>query len=433
MFDLNLNLTNLMIAAVVLLESVIVTLVYVAIKKRQMHLWLPSYFFPSAEQQQERCAAASCVRAALADSPQQSDSTLSFREDDHAAAPLDVFFAICDHYEPRCYGVNHETAIARVDRWCVEYPRLFERFHDSDGRVPQHSFFFPQDEYHPEYLDRLADLCGGGWGDVDIHLHHDNDTAAGLRDKLEEFRDTLFHRHGLLRRDPLTGEIVYGFIHGNWALCNCRPDGRWCGVDQELTVLRETGCYADFTSPSAPCDTQTRTINSIYYATDIPGQRKSHDSGIRARVGVAPPDEHLLMIQGSLGLDWSRRKFGLIPRIENADIHAGFAPTWKRMQLWLKAGVHVAGRPNWVFVKLHSHGCKNGNIDTLLGDPTVRFHQELSDIAEAHPRFRYHYVTAWEMAQLVHAAERGETSPDILSHQPTTQPREKTLSLASVS
>ena len=368
------------------------SIVWFAIRQRQMQLWLPSYLRPCPEDLAAHRDIARRVRSVLESSQ---------------AKPVDVFLAICDHYEPRCYGASHDTAIARVDRWCAEYPSLFGRFRDSGGRVPQHTFFFPQDEYHPEYLDRLAKLCEEGWGDVDIHLHHDGDTAESLREKLELFRDTLFHRHGLLRRDPATGEIIYGFIHGNWALCNCRPDGRWCGVDQELTVLRETGCYADFTLPSAPTDTQTRTINSIYYATDIPGQRKSHDAGVRARVGHVSPREHLLMVQGPLELDWSRRKFGLIPRIENADIHAGFAPTWQRLQLWLKAGVHVAGQPNWLFVKLHTHGCKEGNIDTLLGEPTVRFHEDLSRVAAEHPNFRYHYVTAWEMAQLVHAAEQG--------------------------
>lgn len=191
----------------------------------------------------------------------------------------------------------------------------------------------------------LAGLCDAGYGDVDIHLHHDNDTPENLRHTLEEFRDTLFYRHNLLRRDEQTGEIVYGFIHGNWALCNSRPDGRWCGVDQELSILKETGCYADFTMPSAPSDTQTSTINSIYYARDLPGQRKSHDSGIRARVGQTAPDDHLLMIQGPLQLDWKNRKLGLLPRIENADLHATAPPTHRRMQMWLRAGVHVAAVP----------------------------------------------------------------------------------------
>lgn len=381
----------------------ILATITIAVRQRNMQFWLRNYLWPSREERDAHGEVNRRVRVAL-----NSGHIASTHE--VPAEPIDLFIAICDHYEPRNAGASHEVAINRVDRWCEEYPQRFERFHDSCGRVPQHSFFFPQDEYHPEYLDRLADLCSAGWGDVDVHLHHDGDTADSLREKLESFRDTLFHRHGLLRRDPITGEIVYGFIHGNWALCNCRPDGRWCGVDQELTVLRETGCYADFTLPSAPTDTQTTTINSIYYTTDKPGRRKSHDTGLRARVGQPAPAEHLLMIQGPLELDWSRRKFGLIPRIENADIHASFAPSSARLPLWLRAGVHVLGRPNWLFVKLHTHGCKAGNIDTLLGEPTQRFHESLSNLAAQHPGFRYHYVTAWEMAQLVHAAENNETN-----------------------
>ncbi len=407
-----------------------VGLLWLAIQQRHMQRWLPSYLWPRLEEKAARREAARRVQSALSGTAlaagQPKGPTASALPL-NAAEPVDVFLAICDHYEPRCYGASHETAIARVDRWCAEYPQLFSRFRDSSGRPPQHTFFFPQDEYHPEYLDRLAGLCADGWGDVDIHLHHDNDTADSLRERLESFRDTLFHRHGLLRRDPITGEITYGFIHGNWALCNCRPDGRWCGVDQELTVLRETGCYADFTLPSAPTDTQTRTINSIYYANDIPGQRKSHDAGLRARAGNASPRDHLLMIQGPLELDWSRRKLGLIPRIENADIHDGFAPSWRRMQLWLRSGVQVLGQPNWLFVKLHTHGCKDGNIDTLLGQPTVRFHEDFARAAAEHPNFRLHYVTAWEMAQLVHAAEQKLDWLSVLS------PTESRKSKAAVS
>jgi hypothetical protein len=385
------------VAALGTLSLCLIGLLTFAIRSRQMHLWLPSYLWPTADERRSRSKVRRRVAQVLSPSGHPVEKL---------QRPLNVFIAICDHFEPRNNQAEHATAIARVDRWCAEYPRLFDQFRDSDGRPPQHTMFFPQDEYHPEYLDRIAEFVSGGWGDVEIHLHHDGDTADSLREKLVEFRDTLFHRHGLLRRDPNSGAIVYGFIHGNWALCNCRPDGRWCGVDQELTVLRETGCYADFTLPSAPTDTQTSTINSIYYAADLPGRRKSHDRGVRACVGREPPRDHLLMIQGPLELDWQRRKFGLLPRIENGDIHAGFAPNAQRLSLWLKAGVHVLGRPEWLFVKLHTHGCKAGNIDTLLGEPTARFHRELAAVAARHPQFRYHYVTAWEMAQLVHAAER---------------------------
>lgn len=353
--------------------------------RRNMHLWLPGYL------------------ASRLTSPRR-------RHGAHCETPLDVFIAVCDHYEPEWGHPGKRTSLGRVERWHTEYPRLFERFHDSDGRPPQHSYFFPAEEYAPEYLDLLTDLHERGLGDVEIHLHHDNDTPDGLRGTLTDFKHLLHEQHGLLRRDPETGHIVYGFIHGNWALCNSRPDGRWCGVDHELPILLETGCYADFTMPSAPSNTQTRTINSIYYASDAPG-RKSHDVGMRAAVGRTPPPDSLLMIQGPLVPNWTERKAGIIPRIENGDLHANQPPTWLRLQNWLKAGVCVEGKPDWLFVKLHTHGAQEANMNMWLGDKVQEFHADLARHAEANPNFRYHYVTAWEMAQRVHAAEAVAQSP----------------------
>jgi len=360
-------------------------IVSLLIRSRNAQRWLPSYYWPPEP-----------------------------RAFPDPAQPLQIFLAICDHYEPECYGAPRNVAIERVRRWTRDYAAAFNRFRDCRGRPPQHTFFFPQDEYRPEYLDELRKLVDGGFGDVDIHLHHHQDTAERLQEKLASFRDTLHQRHGLLRRDPRTGAVAYGFIHGNWALCNSHPCGDFCGVDQELTVLLETGCYADMTYPSAPSATQPRIINSIYYAKDIPGQRRSHEVGIRARVGQPAPEDHLLMLQGPLGLDWKRAKYGVVPRIENADLTGGRAASLERLDLWLKSGVHVAGQPNWIFIKLHTHGCKPSNIDTLLGPEMQQFHAELAEWSAARPDVRCHYVTAWELAQLVHAAERGDTVESVL-------------------
>ena len=354
--------------------------VWIALRQRQMQYWIGSYYFPA-----ERA-------------PKQDDDS-----------PVDVYLAVCDHYEPEWNHPSREVSIEKVRRWQRDYPQLYGHIRDADGRPPQHTFFFPQDEYRPEYLDALKPLCEAGFGDVDVHLHHSHDTAELLEQKLAEFRDTLYHRHGFLRRDPQTGEIVYGFIHGNWALCNSRPDGLLCGVDQELTVLLKTGCYADFTMPSAPSATQTRTINSIYYAQDRPGRRKSHDAGLRARAGQAAPNNHLLLIQGPLLPDWSSRKFGVIPRIENGDVTIGRPMTMRRFHLWRKAAVHVAGRPDQLFIKLHTHGCKDGNIDEWLGPNIVKFHEELAEYRQRHPNLRLHYVSAWEMAEHVRRLECGAT------------------------
>jgi SAM-dependent methyltransferase len=123
-----------------------------------------------------------------------------------------------------------------------------------------------------------------------LHLHHDGDTAEDLRRQLLEFKELLAERHGLLARRRDTGEIAYGFIHGNWALCNSRK-GECCGVNEELVILRETGCYADFTTPSAPHCTQTRKLNSIS-ALPLPLRHRPRDvqpgsrrGGRLARVG----------------------------------------------------------------------------------------------------------------------------------------------------
>lgn len=381
-------MSPLLISVIAICLSFFVGLVcasYLIIRSRNMQYWLPSYYRMKRK---------------------KKSVTLT------AEQPRHIFIAVCDHFEPEWGNPVKSEALARVDRWCEEYPTRFSKFSDSRGQVPQHTFFFPQDQYAPEYLDRLAELCKQGYGDVDVHLHHDQDTAEGLRQKMNEFRETLYHRHGLLRKDPLTGEIVYGFIHGNWALCNSRPDGRWCGVDNEIEVLLETGCYADLTMPSAPSDTQTQIINSIYYAQDRPNERKSHDQGTLACVGKTPEDNSLLMIQGPLRLDWNQRKWGCLPRIENSDLHGGRPATIKRFQHWLTADVHVKGRPDWTFIKLHTHGAKPGNIETLLGPETEAFHSTLREEASQHPEWKYYYVTAWEMAALIHQAEKGITVPD---------------------
>ena len=69
----------------------------------------------------------------------------------------------------------------------------------------------------------------------------------------------------------------------------------------ELKVLEETGCYADFTMPSAPDPTQTRIINRIYYARGT-SEPKSHDVGVPATVkGNADGNANkLLLVQGPL-------------------------------------------------------------------------------------------------------------------------------------
>ncbi len=323
-----------------------------------------------------------------------------------AQGPVHVMFCFVDHFEPMWHGADEATQRERVDRWCRDYRALAGKHRDADGRPPQHSFFYPEEEYVPEYLDKLASLCADGYGEIEVHLHHDNDTEANFRQGMSRFCHVLHERHGALPRDPATGELRFGFIHGNWCLDNSRPDGRWCGLDNELILLRELGCYADFTLPSAPSDTQTSTINSIYYATDDPHAPKSHDRGVPVRVGGQASGD-LMLIQGPLGLNWKDRRMGIVPRIENADVRGGQPPTPERVDAWVGAGVHVQGRPEWVFVKIHTHGTQEGDMDTLLGKPVDAMHDYLESAYNDGKRYVLHYVSARESYNIVKAAEAG--------------------------
>jgi hypothetical protein len=308
-----------------------------------------------------------------------------------------VYFCFVDHYEP--YGGSNDKARAdeRVRRWLDGYPAVARRHVDSFGKHPKHTYFYPIEEYDPQLLDQLKQMCDEGFGDVEVHLHHDNDTADNLRRTIGNYVDLLQKRHQLLHRDA-HGKPVYAFIHGNWALDNSRPDGRWCGVDNELDVLVETGCYADMTMPSAPSDTQTGKINSIYFARGCSGQRKSHDTGRDVEVGRWGDPGELLLVQGPLTLNWREAKYGVIPKIESAELSFDAPPTPHRVDLWGRCGISVKGAEEHVFIKVHTHGATEssmkmlfelGGFDRLWTELELRY-RDAKDCS-------LHYVTAWEM------------------------------------
>lgn len=320
--------------------------------------------------------------------------------------PRHVLFCFVDHYEPMWRRPTREVEAQRVERWHRDYPKMAEGHSDADGRYPQHTFFYPEEEYRPEYLDQLSDLCARGYGELEVHLHHDNDTEAGLREKLNRFCSTLADHHGALPVDPRTGKHSYAFIHGNWCLDNSRPDGKQCGVNNEIEILADTGCYADFTLPSAPDISQTSKINAIYYATET-GRPKSHDQGPDVEVG-RPQRGDLMIIQGPLSLNWSDRKWGLVPRIENSDIRDTQPPSADRVDRWVKTNVHVKGRPEWVFVKIHTHGTQETSVDTLLGAETEAMYSHLESAYNDGENYILHYVNAREMYNIAKAAEAGK-------------------------
>lgn len=314
-----------------------------------------------------------------------------------------LLFAFCDHYEPLWGNAPVATGEARVRAWSEGYPRLASPFRDADGKTPRHSFFFPGEEYQPSYLEQLAELSRNGFGEVELHLHHDGDTAEKLRADILRYLD-LFAGHGHFSRTP-EGRIRYGFIHGNWCLANARRDKRWCGVDAEIPLLFDTGCYADYTFPSAPDECQPAIVNRIYWPEGDLHRSRAYEQGTPSRVGEVRRDR-ILMVQGPIAL--SRRPGRLALRIESAAVTASDPATEHRIDTWVEQGISVEGRPDWVFVKVHTHGAPERQAASLLGDDGKRMHEVLTRKYNDGRKWALHYVTAREMYNIAIAAMEGK-------------------------
>lgn len=351
---------------------------YLVLKKKNMTGWMPDY-----------------LRQRLA------------KPDEHDG-PTHIIFSFVDHYEPQWGKPNSlEVERQRVDRWMRDYPAMASKHKDADGFHPQHTFFFPEEEYRFEHLNKLASLCRDGFGEIEVHLHHHDDTRENLTSLINGFVNTLHEEHGAIGRNPETNALSYAFIHGNWALDNSDPSGKNCGINDELLVLRETGCFADFTFPSAPHPTQPDKVNGIYYAKDDPDKPKSHNTGVDVQVGGSEWGD-LMLVNGPLMLNWKARKKGIFPQIENADIRKGMEPTTDRVDLWVKADVHVKGRPEWKFIKVHTHGTQERDMDVLLGKPIDDMFSYLESAYNDGKKYKLHYVNSREMYNMIKAAQDGK-------------------------
>lgn len=326
-----------------------------------------------------------------------------------------VVIALADHFEPAILPDTPTVAAElseqerRLDHWCREYPKIFSNYRDHDGRPFCHTYFYPAEQYHRVLLERLAEHCQAGWGEIEIHLHHGiakPDTALNTREALIRFRDQLAEVHGCLSRWEEQGVPQYGFVHGNWALANS-ADNRFCGVDEEMKILSETGCYADFTLPSFPSRAQVSKINAIYECGLPLDQRSPHRKGIPLRKSVMPR-VFPLIVQGPLGLNFDpgAGRFPL-PFFENSAITSRYPATMHRFKLWCKAAISVIGRPDWIFIKLHCHGMDPRDYEAMLGSSIQKFLKELTQTSKENGKPKLHFVSAREMVNILLAACEG--------------------------
>lgn len=325
-------------------------------------------------------------------------------------APVHLVIGVADHFEPMnrpegsSEAINLREQDRRLNRWCREYPASVCSWRDDEGQPLRHTYFYPAEEYNPSLLDRLAEHCHSGWGEIEIHLHHgvnSPDTKENTIKALVEFRDALAAR-GCLSQENGAGSPRYAFVHGNWALANS-DHGRYCGVDEEMQILADTGCYADFTLP-APSSAQIRKINALYECALPLDQRAPHRRGSDLQSGHAPTTFPLI-IQGPLMINFGRRKQGWpYPAIENGELSQVNLPSMRRLQLWRQAAIQVQGRPDWFFIKLYCHGLVSRDEPAMFGASIQNFLRELIEGAGNRTEYRVHFVTMRQMANIILAA-----------------------------
>ena len=334
--------------------------------------------------------------------------------------PAHLIIALADHFEPSSIP-GHDMGYApaevqdqRVEIWSNEYPRNFARFRDSDGRPFVHTYFYPAEQYESARVEKLAQLCRSGWGEIEIHLHHgvgSPATADETRRQILSFRDALSERHGALAYEQGSSTPKYIFVHGNFALANS-AGGHACGVDHEMQVLADTGCYADMTYPAAAFHpAQVAKINSLYECALPFARRAPQRRGRGLQVGRAV-SKFPIIVQGPWMLDFDRFSRSGLGRVENGALTRINPPSVRRLGLWKKAAITVNGRPEWVFIKLHTHGMAPDDMDTVLGEPIQHFLRELITGAPERGEI-LHFVSAREMINIILAACDGrEGNPD---------------------
>jgi len=326
-----------------------------------------------------------------------------------------LIFAAADHFEPAIVPENGAARASyleqerRLERWCHEYPRRFTSYRDAEGCPFVHTYFYPAEQYDQPLVAQLAEHCRAGWGEIEIHLHHGvgvPDSAENTRRQLIEFRDRLAGEHGCLSYGDDSPQPRYAFVHGNFALANSYQ-GRACGVDSEMQLLADTGCYADLTLPTGAFHpAQTSKINSIYECGLPLAERAPHRKG-RDLVRGRAPHVFPVIVQGPLMLDFDSDNGPRRWRIDNAALNGTNLPSLHRLDLWKRAAISVKGRPDWLFIKLHCHGMDPRHEEAMLGASMQRFLDQLIGGAEKRNEV-LHFVSAREMVNIIFAACDGK-------------------------
>jgi hypothetical protein len=325
-----------------------------------------------------------------------------------------VIITVANHFEPgwtpKGGFLDKKTQLARLKEYRVRFMKEAGSVVDVDGTHFRHTNFYPAEQYDRDLLDIMSEMQAEGYGEVEVHMHHEGDgpdTPENVERTLVTFRDVLAERHSCLSRMDGNGMPMYAFVHGNLALANS-CGGKFCGVDNEMQILQETGCYADMTLPSAPDESQVSVLNQIYECGNPLDEAVPHRSGVRVKANGRKPTLPLIFT-GPLMVNWLRRSGPWpFPGIDGGQLAANEPMDMARFRRWSAANVTVEGRSDWIFIKLYCHGFFDYDQKATIGDDAQRFFGELVEQSTKRAHHQIHFASAREAFNMVLAAIDGK-------------------------
>jgi hypothetical protein len=309
--------------------------------------------------------------------------------------PVHLLVLFADHFEPN-------RQVTTTTHWMQRYVAMASRHRDSSGRVPQHTWFYPGEQFEPGIMEVLQDHMRRGFGEVEFHFHHDYDTAETLKPSIQRALDQ-FARYGFNR--TVDGQTRFAFVHGNFGLDNSNGPF-YCGVPTEIRLLRELGAFADFTFPSIYQSSQPNVVNRVFAVKDDE-RPKSYDTPLPLSA-LRRGEADLMVLEGPLVFAPTLKLRRLFLELDDGDVHPGMPASRARVDRWVRANVHVPERPEWVFIKMFGHGAETPeDVDAVTGadfdDMLDYLEREYNDGR----KYVLHYVTAREAFNVAMAAVDG--------------------------
>lgn len=308
-----------------------------------------------------------------------------------------LIFVMVDHYE---HGGRRakERGAKENEIWCDKFMEISDRHEDDYGNNFRYTWFYPFGHHNDKIMERLSKMAYGGYGEVELHWHLSSSSSVNRENFTAKLSEAIewFQSYGafITAEDSKT---AFAYVAGIWDLDAGRGGIETHGITDQIQKLVDQGCYADFTFSTIGTNAQPSTVNSLYYVTDDPDEPKSYDTGQHSKVGNTVEDK-LLIFQGPSALSWNGDiEYGAIendPRFETC-----------RISKWIDANVHFHGRPEWIFVKVYSHGAQSQDV-VLKHDMDWMLTSLREECKQR--EIKLHFMTAREAFNVVKSAEDGK-------------------------